>query len=85
LSSSPRAAVPVDAGTGARAYRDARERPEDLKTFKKVATEHVNGEKIYMGDIHGAARSFARSHVVVPGNKSYLQSLDEYREKKAKE
>ena len=64
------------------AYLDAQKRPETLKTFKKVATEHVNGSKIYMGDIHGLARSFARSHIVAPGNNPYLQSLDDYNKKK---
>ena len=66
------------------AYLDARKRPETLKQFKKVADEHVNGSKIYMGDIHGAARSFARSHIVAPGNKPYLQSLDDYKRKQDK-
>jgi hypothetical protein len=67
------------------AYLDARKRIESLKTFKGVATEHVTGSKIYMGDIHGAARAYARSHIVAPGVKGYLQSLDEYRLNKAKE
>jgi hypothetical protein len=66
------------------AYRDAQKRPETLKQFKGVASEHVNGSKIYMGDIHGAARSFAHAHIVAPGNKTYLQSLDEYKKKKSK-
>ena len=66
------------------AYLDARKRPETLKQFKGVATEHVNGNKIVMGDIHGAARAFAHAHIVAPGNKTYLQSLDEYRKKKYK-
>jgi hypothetical protein len=61
------------------AYLDARKRPATLKNFKDIASEHVNGTKVYMGDIHGAARSFARSHIVAPGNKVYLQSLDQYR------
>ena len=61
------------------AYLDARERPRRLRHFKDIAAEHVNGEKIYMGDIHAAARSFARSHIVAPGNDKYLQSLDQYR------
>ena len=47
-----------------------------------MAAEHVNGSKIYMGDIHGAARSFARAHIVAPGNERYLQSLDDYTRKK---
>ena len=64
------------------AYLDARQRPDSLKTFKGIASEHVNGKKIYMGDIHAAARSFARSHIVAPGNDKYLQSLDQYRRRK---
>jgi len=64
------------------AYLDARKRPEGLEKFKDVAAEHINGDKIYMGDIHAVARSYARSHVVAPGNKNYLQSLDQYRKKK---
>ena len=60
------------------AYLDAQKRPETLKQFKGVAAEHVNGSKIYMGDIHGAARSFARAHIVAPGNECYLQSLDDF-------
>jgi len=66
------------------AYNDARKRPETLNSFKGAAAEHVNGDKIYMGDVHAAARSFARSHIVAPGNKKYLQSRDEYTKAKAK-
>lgn len=64
------------------AYRDARKRPDSLKSFKDIASEHVNGNRIYMGDVHGAPRSFARSHIVAPGNEKYLQSLDQYKKKK---
>jgi len=67
------------------AYRDALRRPGGLTTFKDVAAEHVNGSKVYMGDFHAAARAYARSHIVAPGAKGYLQSLDEYRLNKAKE
>ena len=66
------------------AYLDARQRPDRLKKFKDIASEHVNGTKIYMGDIHGAARSFARSHIVAPGNKKFLQSLDQYKKNREK-
>ncbi len=65
------------------AFLDARQRPGTLQHFKGAAREHVNGQKIYMGDIHGAARSYARSHIVVPGDTRYLQSLDEYLKTKA--
>ena len=66
------------------AYLDAGKRQERLKNFKDIASEHINGNKIYMGDIHGAARAFARSHIVAPGNKQYLQSLDQYKKNKEK-
>jgi hypothetical protein len=67
-----------------RAYHDARRRPAQLKNFKDVATEHVTGQKVYMGDIHGVARSFARSRVVAPGNDKYLQSFAQYQQNKVK-
>lgn len=67
------------------AYLDARRRPDGLTAFKDVALEHVNGTKIYMGDFHAFARAYARSHIVAPGIKGYLQSLDEYRTNKDKE
>jgi hypothetical protein len=66
------------------AYIDAQYRPQTMKKFRAIADAHVNGKKIVMGDIHGFARSFARSHIVAPGNKHYLQSLDEYRKNKDK-
>lgn len=66
------------------AYIDARKRPESLTKFREIATEHINGDKIYMGDVHAAARAFARSHIVAPGNKKYLQSLDQYTKSKEK-
>jgi len=64
-------------------YRDAQKRAAAVKRFKSIATEHVNGSQIYMGDIHGLARAYAHSHIVAPGNKKYLQSLDEYKKTKA--
>ncbi|MBN2545002.1 MAG: hypothetical protein JXB50_04330 [Spirochaetes bacterium] len=67
------------------AYNDAKKRPEQLKQFKKIAEEHINGTKIYMGDVHDLGRAYARSHIVVSGNKDYIQSLEEFKEKKLKE
>jgi len=67
-----------------RAYIDALKRPENLTQFKDVAAEHVNGNKVYMGDIHDIARSYACSHIVAPGNKKYLQSLDQYKKSRDK-
>ena len=58
------------------AYADASLRVEALDM--KVAHIHFSGEKLYMGDAHGGGRAYANSHLVVPGNKDYLQSFDEY-------
>ncbi len=66
------------------AYLDAKKRPESLKKYKKIANEHINGNKIYMGNIHGLGKSYAKNHIVVPGNKYYIQSYDEYIKKNSK-
>ena len=60
------------------AFIDALQRPEKLRHFKGAAVAHVKGPRMVMGDIHWAARAFARAHIVAPGNEKYLQSLDEY-------
>ena len=60
------------------AYLDAKNRPEKLKQFKKIADEHINGKKIYAGDIHDLGRNYARTHIVVKGNKKFIQSFDDY-------
>lgn len=60
------------------AYEDAGERIEKLD--KNVATTHYSDEKMTMGDIHLGGRGYAKNHLVVPGNKKYLQSYDEYLE-----
>jgi hypothetical protein len=31
-----------------------------------------------MGDAHDGGRSYARSHIVLPGNPDYLQSFEDY-------
>lgn len=46
-----------------------------------IADRMVNGDKIFMGDAHSGGRAFAKKHVVVPGNKKYLQSYEEYKQK----
>jgi hypothetical protein len=58
------------------AYRDAAARVEVLDM--KAAHLHFSGEKLYMGDAHGGGRAYAQSHLVVPGNKDYLGSFEEY-------
>ena len=64
------------------AYEDAIKRPETLEKFYKIANTLINGDKIYMGDIHGLGRAYAKSHIVVPGNKEYVQSFDEFMKNK---
>jgi len=63
----------------ATAYNDATKRARELS---RVADKMANGETMYMGDAHGGGRAFAKKHVVVPGNKKYVQSVNEYQEKK---
>jgi hypothetical protein len=60
------------------AYEDAIKRPDKMESFKKTAIELINGKKIYMGFIHNLARSYALKHIVAPGNKEYLQSMDDF-------
>jgi hypothetical protein len=57
-------------------YDDAARRVDKLDS--RVATAHFYDEKLTMGDIHFGGRSYAKSHLVVPGNDKYLQSFDEY-------
>jgi hypothetical protein len=63
-------------------YQDARAR---AKALHRVADKHANGDKLYMGDAHSGGRAYAKRHVVMPGRKGYVQSVDEYRRRKAKE
>lgn len=62
------------------AYDDALDRPETVERFRLIAIDHVRGNHVLMGDIHETGRMFAQTHIVVPGNPDYLQSLDEYLE-----
>ena len=66
------------------AYSDAIKRPASLKKFNKISDELINGEKIYMGDVHGLGRAYAKTHIVAPGNKEYVQSYKDYLEEKNK-
>jgi len=68
------------------AYQIAKKQPERLKGGQaKIANTHINGEKIVTGFIHGGGRAYAKRHLVVPGNKKYIQSYEEYREKQKSE
>ena len=64
------------------AYDDALTRPQTLPRFRLIATDNVLGERILMGDAHEMARSFVKKHVVVPGNPEFVQSYDEYVDKR---
>lgn len=62
------------------AYNDAKERVAALD--HKVADVHFGAEKIYRGDVHLLGRGYSRNHMVVPGNRRYLQSYKEYLSKR---
>lgn len=68
------------------AYQKAKKQPEriDKKGQKKIANAHINGEKMVTGFIHAGGRAYAKRHLVVPGNKRYVQSYEEYLEKQKK-
>lgn len=61
------------------AYKDAKMRPATLEKFKQIADRHINGNKLYMGDVHQLGRYYATTHLVIPGNKKYVQSLEDFR------
>jgi hypothetical protein len=63
------------------AYDDAKRHAAALGG---TADKFVNGDKLYMGDAHSLGRRYAELHVVVPGNKKYLQSFEDYEARKAK-
>lgn len=64
------------------AYQKAKKQPERLEDeeLKETANLHINGKKIVTGFIHLGGLFYAYEHLVVPGNKKYLQSYEEYRE-----
>jgi len=67
------------------AYQKAKIQPERMKgNTKKLANRHINGKRTVTGFIHAGGRSYAKRHLVVPGNKRYLQSYNEYLEKEKK-
>jgi len=67
------------------AYQKAKKQPERIKgNTKKIANSHINGQKMVTGFIHAGGRSYAKRHLVVPGNKKYVQSYEEYRKKQKK-
>jgi hypothetical protein len=67
------------------AYQKAKKQPERLEgNVKNIAESHINGQKLVTGFIHAGGRSYAKRHLVVPGNKRYVQSYEEYRKKQKK-
>lgn len=64
------------------AYDDAIDRPQTIERFRLVAIDNVLGDQVLMGDAHDRARSYVRRHVVVPGNLDFVQSYEEYLEKR---
>jgi hypothetical protein len=67
------------------AYKKAKIQPERIKgNTKKIANSHINGDKPVTGFIHAGGRSYAKRHLVVPGNKRYVQSYEEYKKKEEK-
>jgi hypothetical protein len=60
------------------AYVDAARRARNLH---RLADKMVNGGTLYMGDAHAGGRAYAQKHVVVPGNREYIQSAADYTRK----
>ncbi|MGZ3929927.1 MAG: hypothetical protein ACXVPQ_10660 [Bacteroidia bacterium] len=61
------------------AYQKAKKQPERLSgNTKKYAESHINGEKMVTGFIHAGGRYYAKRHLVVPGNRRYIQSYEDY-------
>jgi hypothetical protein len=61
------------------AYQKAKMQPERIQgRTKKIANAHVNGKRVVTGFIHAGGRSYAKKHLVVPGNRRYLQSYEDY-------
>jgi hypothetical protein len=67
------------------AYQKAKKQPERLEgNTKKIADSHINSQRIVTGFIHAGGRSYAHRHLVVPGNRKYVQSYEEYKRKEKK-
>lgn len=63
------------------AYQKAKAQPARItrKGTRRLANRHINGKRTVTGFIHAGGRSYAKRHLVVPGNKRYLQSYEDYR------
>lgn len=63
------------------AYQKAKKQPERItrKGTGMLANRHINGRRTVTGFIHAGGRSYAKRHLVVPGNNRYLQAYEEYK------
>jgi hypothetical protein len=61
------------------AYKKSLEVATELNT--KPALKHIKGDKIYMGFYHGGGWRGAKNYLVVPGDKRFRQSSEEYLKK----
>jgi hypothetical protein len=63
------------------AYQKAKKQPDRIvdSGIKDIANQHINGEKLTTGFIHFGGQSYAYDHLVVPGNRKYIQSYEEYK------
>jgi hypothetical protein len=68
-----------------RAFAKAIGQPNRLTGLSQsAAIAHINGQKVTTGFIHFGGVAYAHGRLVVPGNKDFLQSYEEYRKKEAK-
>jgi hypothetical protein len=70
------------------AYQIAKNEPNripDEDDFKGAAIDHINGKQMTTGFIHFGGLFYAYGHLVVPGNKNYIQSYQEYLDKQAEQ
>jgi hypothetical protein len=62
------------------AYQKAKQQPQRIqhRGTRRLAHSHINKKRMVTGFIHAGGRSYAKRHLVVPGNKRYVQSYEEY-------
>ncbi len=62
------------------AFQKATKQHERLTGWVRDSTDNlVNGDEIVSGFIHVGGEFYAHGHLVVPGDKKYIQSYEEYR------
>jgi hypothetical protein len=62
------------------AYQKAKQQPQRIRKrgMRRLANSHINKKRMVTGFIHAGGRSYAKRHLVVPGNKRYIQSYEDY-------